>query len=765
MKKILSVLMATLMFLTLLMPLSVFAENGPYPMDWWENSDEEDIGDITNIAAIGVVDYDTFDMGYVYPAFMAEIMPVQEKGMSYDEKSNTLTLDNFKTEKILTITSMGDDFKINVKGYNEVGSIISSTMSWGCSITVTGNGALVVNKNKTYPSAVEMDVSGTGYGFFKTEKTVATKFFGNIDTEISEALPTISVYGTKEADPSKVIMLEGELKADKELKAEPFEVVVYEQIQACWVDKYWGASDYFVSDKEEFKGRLFVGDTYDGELYCLDEVVYDEELKNYVIVYSEEFYEIKLDDYGFKPATGATSVPAVILDIWPEPVDMNTCIDENDKLCAFEEYYDDEDKPYYEVYEIVEHSKYGKLVLIYNPKDTYKKLNVKGTETYYDCINESQVITTNTIAEKAPGKVKLTKAANSVSGVKVTWEAQETAETYIIYRKVSGAKSFKKIGTSTTNSYVDKTAKSGVKYEYTVKAKNIAGTGSCQKPGVSVTYLATPKATISNTSSGIKIKWNKVDSAANYAVYRSQYTDGKWTKWKKVNTAKKDATSYTDKKAESGVKYKYTVKAINGKVKSSIKSTDSLVRLKTTTLKVAARANGIKLSWSKVAGATQYKLYRSELQNGKWSSWSTLTKVEAANTTFVDNTVKPGVTYKYSVKAVNGSSLGARASSDKLLYLNSPDTSIVNGETGMVVNWSKVDGAEKYIIYRSVENNGKWTKWKKVKTVKASTEYWVDETVKTDTNYKYAVKAQKGEYKSYYKVSNKLVYIKTRYVF
>ena len=273
MKKILSVLMATLMFLTLLMPLSVFAENGPYPMDWWENADEEDIGDITNIAAIGVVDYDTFDMGYVYPAFMAEIMPVQEKGMSYDEKSNTLTLDNFKTEKILTITSMGDDFKINVKGYNEVGSIISSTMSWGCSITVTGNGALVVNKNKTYPSAVEMDVSGTGYGFFKTEKTVATKFFGNIDTEISEALPTISVYGTKEADPSKVIMLEGELKADKELKAEPFEVTTYEQIQGCWVDKYWGVSDYFVSDKEEFKGRLFVGDTYDGELYYLDEVV------------------------------------------------------------------------------------------------------------------------------------------------------------------------------------------------------------------------------------------------------------------------------------------------------------------------------------------------------------------------------------------------------------------------------------------------------------------------------------------------------------
>ena len=762
MKKILSVLMATLMFLTLLMPLSVFAENGPYPMDWWENADEEDIGDITNIAAIRVIDYDTFDMGYVYPKFMAEIMPVQEKGMSYDEKSNTLTLDNFKTEKILTITSMGDDFKINVKGYNEVGSIISSTMSWGCSITVTGNGALVVNKNKTYPSAVEMDVSGTGYGFFKTEKTVATKFFGNIDTEISEALPTISVYGTKEADPSKVIMLEGELKADKELKAEPFEVVVYEQIQACWVDKYWGASDYFISDKEEFKGRLFVGDTYDGELYYLDEVVYDEELENYVIVYSEEFYEIKLDDYGFKPATGTTSVPAVILDIWPEPVDMNTCIDENDKLCAFEEYYDDEDKPYYEVYEIVEHSKYGKLVLIYNPKDTYKKLNVKGTETYYDCINESQVITTNTIVEKAPGKVKLTKATNDASGVKVTWEAQETAESYIVYRKKDGDKNYKKIAYTTETSYIDKTAKSGVKYLYTVKAKNIAGTGSCEKPGVSVTYLATPKTTISNTSSGIKIKWNKVDTATSYIVYRAQYTDGKWSSWEKLTTAKKDSTSYTDKKAKAGVKYKYKVKAVNGKIKSSTKSTESLVCLKTTTIKASPKTNGIKLSWSKVTGAKQYKLYRSELQNGKWSSWATLTKVDASATSFVDETVKPGVVYKYSIKAVNGSSYGSRTSTSKIMFIESPTTTIANGKSGVTVKWSQVEGAEQYIIYRSEVKNGKWTSFKKVKTAKSTSQSWTDKKAVSGTKYKYMVKAQKGEYKSCYKVSNKLVYTKAQ---
>ena len=61
MKKILAVLMATLMFLTLLMPISVFAENGPAPIDWeeWANIDTESL-DITDldVSFITVIDYE-----------------------------------------------------------------------------------------------------------------------------------------------------------------------------------------------------------------------------------------------------------------------------------------------------------------------------------------------------------------------------------------------------------------------------------------------------------------------------------------------------------------------------------------------------------------------------------------------------------------------------------------------------------------------------------------------------------------------------------
>ena len=765
MKKILSVLMATLMFLTLLMPLSVFAENGPYPMDWWENTDEEDIGDITNIAAIGVIDYDTFDMGYVYPAFMAEFMPVQEEGsITYDEKTNTLNLKNFKTTKILTITSMGDDFKINVSGYNEIGSIISSAMSWGCSITVTGNGSLVVNPNKTYPSAVTLDVSGTGYGFFKTEKTVATKFFGNIDTELGEAEPTIYVSGSKESDPSKVIILEGDVKSDKELKAEPFEVVVYEQIKACIVDKYWGTDEYFVSDKEEFKGRLFVGETYDDVLYDLYEVVYDEELKNYIIVYDEEFCEIKLDDYGFKTATGETSVPAVILDIWPEPVDMDTCIDENDKLCAFSEYYDENDKPYYEVYEIVEHTKYGNLALIYNPKDTYKKLNVKGTETYYDCINESQVITTNTIVKSVPAKVTLKKAANAYGGVKVTWNTVEGASKYKVYRSQYDTKTKKwskwsGVGYSQTDSYLDKTAKNGVKYKYTVRAENALGLGAYDKTGVSTTYIAAPTVKIANTASGIKVSWSKVSGATGYTVYRSQYSGGKWSGWKNMGTAKSDKSSWTDKNVKSGVQYKYTVRTVKNKLMSSYKGTAGLVFLSQPTVKIANASTGVKVSWSKVGGATGYTVYRSELSNGKWTKWKNMGTAKSDKSAWTDKSAKSGTQYKYTVRAVNGASKSTYKATAGLLYLAQPTVEIANATKGVKVSWSKVSGATGYTVYRSELSNGKWSGWKNMGTAKSDKSAWTDKSVKSGTQYKYTVRAVNGKVKSSYKATSGLVFI------
>ena len=70
-------------------------------------------------------------------------------GMSYDRESNTLTLNNYKSSTTVIVTNMmGDDFKINLVGDNEIGSIGSYGDAWGGSINICGNGSLVINADK-----------------------------------------------------------------------------------------------------------------------------------------------------------------------------------------------------------------------------------------------------------------------------------------------------------------------------------------------------------------------------------------------------------------------------------------------------------------------------------------------------------------------------------------------------------------------------------------------------------------------------------------
>ena len=67
----------------------------------------------------------------------------------------------------------------------------------------------------------------------------------------------------------------------------------------------------------------------------------------------------------------------------------------------------------------------------------------------------------------------LKQAARTEKGVEVTWEAVERCERYKIYRKTDG--SWKKIGESTENSFVDTTAKEGTAYIYTVRCLTASG--------------------------------------------------------------------------------------------------------------------------------------------------------------------------------------------------------------------------------------------------------------------------------------------------
>lgn len=83
-------------------------------------------------------------------------------GMSYDRESNTLTLNNYKSSTTVIVTNMmGGDFKINLVGDNEIGSIGSYGDAWGGSINISGNGSLVINADKSDDYGIAFFAEGT----------------------------------------------------------------------------------------------------------------------------------------------------------------------------------------------------------------------------------------------------------------------------------------------------------------------------------------------------------------------------------------------------------------------------------------------------------------------------------------------------------------------------------------------------------------------------------------------------------------------------
>ncbi len=745
MRKTLSVFLAVLMLITIVMPISVYAKNGPYKSN---NADDSTMALISFVDVYG-------DISFLYPASLdTQLRFKNSKNISYDEKTNTLTLSNFKTDEIMVVTAMGDDFKIKLSGYNELGCIISSDLSWGSSITITGKGVLYVNEKKNYADAVYVDGSGTGKAFFKVEKTVGVKLFKGTDN-------AIGIYGVAEADSKKTLILEGTVSAGQ-TTSHKYIRNIYEQEKVKTIEHYEGPGIFCGKSGDGNENKIFIAEVSNGNknTYNVAEVVFDNELKNYIVLpVNKTSKNITLKENGYVTlAEGKYPEDVFVIDDYV--VNMDVCIDENNKRCVFIDYStSDKLESDIEVYEVLEHTKYGKLALLYNPKKTYKELKKVKSVTEYNHLNTSSSVTINAVPKTVPKKVVLKSAANSYGGVKISWNATNDTVHYRVYRaqlvnnKWSGWNLLSK--TKETN-YFDNTVGSGVTYKYTVRAENILGLGAFDSNGVKTTYLSLPTTTISNTTNGVKVLWTKSNGATGYTVYRSILTNGKWSGWKVMGTTKADKLAWIDKSVNAGTTYKYTVRAINNDIKSSFKETEGLLYLSVPAVKISNSAKGVNVSWTKITGAINYAVYRAEFTNGKWSSWKVVSRTGSV-TNYVDSTVNSGVTYRYTVRAINGKTMSAYKQSDSLLYLAQPTTTVANATNGIKVSWTKSNGATGYTVYRSVLTNGKWSGWKVMGTAKADKFAWLDKSVDAGATYRYTVRAIKSNVKSTFTATNGLV--------
>ena len=130
------------------------------------------------------------------------------EGVTYDLETNTLTLANLKTANRLIVEDMGDDFKINLIGDNEVAYLVSrSDYDFGCNLHFTGYGSLTANKDRSDATAINVFNGKIIVDDSVTLKLYVAETMENWDNYEPSAL---YVRNTTESEEDSIILKNGD---------------------------------------------------------------------------------------------------------------------------------------------------------------------------------------------------------------------------------------------------------------------------------------------------------------------------------------------------------------------------------------------------------------------------------------------------------------------------------------------------------------------------------------------------------------------------
>ena len=342
---------------------------------------------------------------------------------------------------------------------------------------------------------------------------------------------------------------------------------------------------------------------------------------------------------------------------------------------------------------------------------------------------------------KAPGAPVIESSNVASSGkIRLEWDAVDGAAKYKVYRATSVDGKYSLMKTLTATSYVNSSAVAGKKYYYYVVALDAEGNVSKKSNKVSrVCDLAQPTITsITNVAKTgkIEVKWSAVEGAAKYKVYRSTSKNGTYTVLKTTTDL-----SYINNNATPGTVYYYKVKAIHNVAAghsafSAIKSRTCDLAQPVVKVSNDEDTGKIKLSWKEITGAKSYKVYRSTTKSGTYSLMKTVT-----GTSYTNLTSKSGKTYYYKVRAISANTNAHSVYStpvSRICKLPKPtNVQVALNDNGRPkLTWDAVEGAQKYEIYRSLEET---SKYKLIKTTTGTS--FTNTSVNLDTKYFYKVKA------------------------
>ncbi len=234
------------------------------------------------------------------------------------------------------------------------------------------------------------------------------------------------------------------------------------------------------------------------------------------------------------------------------------------------------------------------------------------------------------------------------------WDAVPDAVKYEVHAATSKTGTYTLKTTVTNTSAIHESAELGKTYYYKVKAVAEDGTKSEFSNVVSMTCrLGQPKVSITGNSSSGKpvVKWETVEGAEKYYIYRATSRSGSYKRVKSAISAR----SYTDTTAKAGTNYYYKVKAIHEDSDANSEYSEIVNRmcdLKRPSVSISRNSSGKPyLKWKDISGAKKYYVYRATSEDGEYKYLGSTTSEK-----YSDKKASRGKTYYYKVKAIHSKS-------------------------------------------------------------------------------------------------------------
>ena len=343
--------------------------------------------------------------------------------------------------------------------------------------------------------------------------------------------------------------------------------------------------------------------------------------------------------------------------------------------------------------------------------DVMKVVNKKLDNGGYDNAESIRASVKAVLDKIEASTPSISKLENTTGGIKLSWNKVSGAYGYRLYRKTSSG--WKRFKDTTATSFTDSAVSANQTKTYTIRCIDSSGNiiSGFNSKGWSKKYtpVAPTISKLENTSSGIKLSWNKIAGVYGYRLYYKTSSGG-WKRFKDTT-----ATSFTDSGVSPNRTETYTIRCIdkNGKTISGFNSkgwSKKYTPIAPTISKLENTSSGIKLSWNKIAGVYGYRLYY-KTSSGGWKRFKDTTA-----TSFTDSGVSPNRTETYTIRCIDKkgntiSGFNSKGWSKKYTATTPKITKLTNTSKGVSVTWNKVTGVYGYRLYRKYAG-GSWTRVK-----------------------------------------------------